>query len=122
MTVKSLLSRQLYPSPVIPVIKKVLTAILMCYIHVTLVPGVPLELLTGMEWDGHMTRENSKSYWLTDLVWYGMCVVADEGNIQKLTFIQLMFYILIATTFVRLKYYVAWVLSKLAILLELFRG
>ncbi|XP_055345254.1 lysophospholipid acyltransferase 6-like [Paramacrobiotus metropolitanus] len=52
-----------------------------CYLHIMLVPGVPLDLLT------------------------------EESSLSKLTVIQLMFYLLIGTTFVRFKYYVGWLLS-----------
>ncbi|GAV08453.1 hypothetical protein RvY_18138 [Ramazzottius varieornatus] len=72
---------QFHPSPLWPVTRKVLTAAALCYLHITLVAAVPLELLT------------------------------DDAVVSKLSFFQLMFYILIATTFIRLKYYLAWLLS-----------
>jgi hypothetical protein len=101
---------QFHPSPVIPVIRKVVTAIILCYIHVTLVPGVPLELLTGRQ---------ILSFSLLNDCLILVNFLADKGNIEKLTFIQLMFYLLIATTFVRLKYYVAWLLSKFILTLRI---
>ncbi|XP_055347487.1 lysophospholipid acyltransferase 6-like isoform X2 [Paramacrobiotus metropolitanus] len=72
---------QYHPSPLWPVTKKVLAAVFLCYLHIMLVPGVPLDLLT------------------------------EESSLSKLSVIQLMFYLLIGTTFVRFKYYVAWLLS-----------
>lgn len=38
---------QFHPSTLWPVLKKVAAAVFLCYVHITLVPGVPLDLLTG---------------------------------------------------------------------------